>query len=257
MTKEQKTDAESLNPLRQVEKILGKSLEKNTIGSITNFNETPDLLIEDARKLPTILSNFFLRHYFDSNSQKYLTDFIDDVVIGHQDAKNWRKGRILVPLFTFEELLSLETIDILAPIRIDEEEDWWRIIPDRQQWEEGIFITGSPAIVKPNLDYEWTAPEHVFDLLFSEYIQVEKITDSIVNCRRWVASIIALQAHKKGILKDFSKMKAFLAGLSQKETRISRDSLLIIKALEKELKNCGVNDSDIPGFCGEDQWYAG
>lgn len=237
----------------QIQAILGWKPDAADSGQVEDLNSFPTFLIDTARRLPSMLCYAFLRHYTSPDNLEFLPVFIEDVIIKNIDVTHWHLGRVIVPDFSTNSLVQIETEDIISPLLPIVSETWFQIKPRFDYWEAGEYLTGAPAIIRPNLNYRYFPPTHVRDLLIPGP-ELSQIFDLKVSVRRWIASNIAGVAKRQNLL-DIKEPKELLHKCFPSVSQISKDGFIAAHALIQELTTISDKESEVPGFRGPEEWY--
>jgi hypothetical protein len=172
----------SVTTREDLERRLGRALAPADRGSIASLNDVPEALVEEARRLGSpALAHALIAHFIDPGSSRFLKGFIFDVVERGQEARNWRRGGMLVPDPTLAEMLTTPRDILLAPIAGFSGK---RIVPDLESWRTGSPSVGSPAWQWPDADYRSLTPPGAARLSTGP---LEQAGDEVVTVRRWTA----------------------------------------------------------------------
>ena len=240
-----------MNTLELIERKLGRRLAAADRGRISNLNEVPAAIVEQARALgSSLLAETLLAYFTRRECHPFLKRYLQEVIFGDASPRTWRRGRILVPSLSLEEQLCRETDEILAPIG---KEFRVRIIPRLEAWQAGVSWVGAPAKPEPNADYRSTVPDGAASLGTAG---TEPVAEPYVALRRWIAGRLASELHASGesrIVTDFSELSVGLPA----PDRWSKDALIAAHALLREFRELVPSEGEIPGFRGPDTWYHG
>jgi hypothetical protein len=240
-----------MNTLELIERKLGRRLLPADRGRISNLNEVPAVMVEQARALGSVLLAESLLAYITSTEcHPFLKRYVQDVIFGKASPQTWRRGRILVPSLSLEEQLCRETTEILAPIG---REFRVRIIPRLEAWQAGVSWVGAPAKPDPNADYRSPVPDGAASLGTAG---TEPVAEPYVALRRWIAGRLASELHASGRIGSVTDISELAAGLPPPD-RWSRDALIAARALLREFRELVPSEAEIPGFRGPDIWYHG
>jgi hypothetical protein len=241
-----------------LENVLGHGLDEERRATVTDLGQAPTWFVEEARRLKKgILRTAFLWHYVETSQRKHLSSFEERVLLAGADVAQWSHGRILVPAFSIRELVVRDVPLILAPLGPRPDESWLRFRPDRSRWNSGVFITGAPAVVRPDLRYDCTIPDEVFSYYLTEAEDLEPAGDITLATRRWLAACCARAAENRGALASTSDPKQMVAAAFPGIERASDDTMLAIEGLLAEQRLLGPTEREVPGFRGPDEWFQG
>lgn len=240
--------------VHELEAILGWRPEETDKGSITDLNEFPDTLVEAARQLPFLLCNVFVRHYLSTDNWKFSANFIEDVIKQGEDKSNWRRGRILVPGFLTQTLLELNIKEIVAPLAPETNEVWYQLKPRLDLWKMGEYLTGAPAVLRPDLNYKYYPPDDVRDILIPD-TELNQIVDLNIAVRRWIAANLAGIANKRNVLNAKDPLTLIKASFDI-PVQISPDAMIAARGLIQELQVFPKDYKEVLGFQGPDIWYS-
>ncbi len=239
--------------LEQIHVALGWKPQATDEHSVTDLNAFPDALVEAARLLPPVLRYTFVNFYASTDDLHFVPDFVEEVIEHGRNAAGWRRGRVLVPDFLPRFLVQLEADEIIAPLAPTASEDWYQLKPRLDLWKAGEFLTGAPAVIRPNLSYKYFPPEHVRDLLV-EGTELNRVVDLKVAVRRWTASSLGIAAMRRDLLgvRDATEL---LRACFPDASRISTNGFIAARGLIRELDSLAGNQDQVPGFRGPDSWY--
>lgn len=242
--------------LKALEQELGFNLDPKQQGVIQDLYDVPPSLLQVARKLhSTILRYQLLRYYTSSSLWRWLPEFIDDVIEHEVESQNWVRGGFLIPLYSVDTLVTLNVDQILSVLEPKENELWLQVNPERQAWECQEYIMGSPAVLRPNLRYDWQEPEHVRRVMASGANRMEKIGDIVVATRRWLASCIAGRTLALGGIERFTDPILMFKTVFPSIEHPSEDAIIAADAVFHEINTMGHSNIDVPGFRGPVDWY--
>lgn len=217
---------------------------------ITDLNDTPKSLIEQARSLQGLARQRLLRINVSAANHQYLDWFTREVIDGEVEAQEWGRGGILVPEFSLTELLSLPAREILDPLHKDDSAPWQRVqfdsvIDDRNPYG------GAPALLDRSLKYSWRPSGHVTKISTSAAGLLE-LTEITIPLRRWIAFRISLAIdlsteHPKSLQRLMQDIGADFHSLSE-------DAQLAARGLTLESERLSA-DHGIWGFTGPDHYY--
>jgi len=244
----------SEDTLAEIERILGRRLDPRDRGSVDDLNRFPAKWIEAARGLPTLLRLVLLRYYTNSREHAILPVFNEQVVENRRPVETWLQGRILVPAFTPKRLVQMERDEVVAPLQPSANERWFRLKPRREYWDAREFLTGAPAVLRPDLNYRYSPPADVSDLTLRDD-QTEPVADLTVAVRRWIASGLAGAAAAGGLLNTRDG-EQLIRKCYPEASRISGDAIVASRALVRELDSLPEDEHTVPGFRGPDEWYS-
>jgi hypothetical protein len=238
-----------IEPLN-LEHLMGRPLSPADRGSITNLNDVPEALVEEARKLGTpILARTLLAHYTTSNCRSYLKNFVDDVVFGDVSPKLWRRGGALVPALSISGQLCQPRENLLAPIG---GYSGLRTMPRIDSWRAGASWIGAPAQPRPDAYYRTVTP--VGAALLSRPL-LENAPNVTLTVRRWIASRLA-RVLAAGTPTSIDAIFALAPSLPPLD-RWSPDARAAAAALMREYQTMGAPMDAIPGFRAPDGWLSG
>jgi hypothetical protein len=242
--------------LYALERKLGHNLDPQRQSEIRDLYDIPADLLEEAHRLPsTILMYQLLRYYTASSLWRWLPELIDDVIGRGVELQTWARGGFIVPLFTVDKLVSLDVAQILSVLGPEEEESWLQVIPDRGAWEIQESVTGSPAVERPQLRYDWQEPENVRRVMQSGKDHFVDVGDIVVATRRWLASRLAGRALAFGGLERFTDPAVMFKTLFPVILHPSDDAILATRAALQEINIMGPTKVEVPGFRGPADWY--
>jgi hypothetical protein len=247
-----------MDPLlkEQIERELGCTLNDADQRRFEDLNAFPMEKLDSARRLrSSLLRQAFIEFYAGRENSRYVGNFDADVVEGGQDARTWRRGRVLVPDFNPAALVQLDVPAIIAPLAPSKGERWHRLVPHRDYWEAREFLTGAPGVVRLELDYRYAPPQKVRDLLIPGP-ELEEIENLDISVRRWVASNIAGVAARRDLL-GMRDPAALLHACFPDASSISHDGMAAAEGLVRELSSLSESATGVPGFRGLDDWYKG
>jgi len=237
---------------------LGRRLRPEDSGRIAHLNAVDDGLVAEARKLGgALLQHAFLAYHVDSTSHRFLGAFIEDVIEGRTAASDWQRGRVLVPDWSLAEQLTIERLQLLAPVGIDFS---LCVEPRVAGWRNAVGWVGAPALVQPDADYLSAdrQPRHAAALAMQRCRPIESQAAAV---RRWHAARLAAAAARQG---DLGRVKSLaeLAGLAGSHLpapgHCRDDARRAAEALLRELSQPGLLTADtVPGFAGPRDWYEG
>lgn len=238
----------------QIERELNCTLNDADQGRFDDLNAFPMDKLNVARQLRrTMLRHVFIDFYAGPKNARDVGNFDADVVVDGQDPRTWRRGRVLVPDFNPTALVQLDVAAIIAPLAHSEGERWLRLVPKREYWEAREFLTGAPGVVRLELNYQYTPPEKVRDLLIPG-LELEELDDLDISVRRWVASNIAGVAARRCLL-GMRDPAALLRACFPDVSPISHDGVAAAEGLVRELSSLPESATGVPGFRGLDDWY--
>jgi hypothetical protein len=238
--------------LQMIEETLGRRLPEQEHRAIRSLNDVPSRIVQEARRLPTVLAHLFLRFYLPDTEHEFLPKFVEDVVVGAQDPASWRKGRFLVPVPPVAELMHVEGPSVFGTLSLDPNPIWKRMPVSSEAWQTPELTTGAPGMVRPELDYHYVAPPNLLDFLLVPSLVLEDVGEIRIAVRRWIASRVARHLSPDVAGRKFrdadSLIRTVFPGVSP-----TNDARVAVAALlrESELRGDGV-----PGFRGPDSWYA-
>ena len=244
------------DPEARMEQILGRRLEESP-PKFASLNDVPADLVDDARRLPGVLKHLFLQRYFDISARFDIQTFVQDVVDGYEDPRRWQLGRVLYPSFAADELLVRNVPSILAVLDPSTDEKWQRFPPERTAWERRQGYAGAPSVVRPTLDYRWQEPPHVRTFAQSGAGELEPVADIDIATRRWVASRVAGAIPIEERRLAWRDPSELLSSAFPEVVDVSDDALTAVNALLAEEELLSDEHTEIPGFRGPDEWYAG
>jgi len=237
----------------EIEKLLGWKPPARDEGTVANLNELPASVISQAKRLPALLRDPFISFYVNERDRRFVREFIDNVIVDGEDPRTWRRGRILVPDFSPRALMQNGVGDIIAALRSDDDRPWHRIRPDRRLWDAREYVTGAPAVVRPELDYHFVPGSQLRDLLPGGF-EVDAVDDVGIATRRWIAANIARVAKSLNI-HQFTTPEALISGCYPDLQSISNDALVAARGLLHEFAVLPNDEENVPGFRGPDDWY--
>jgi hypothetical protein len=241
--------------LKQIQTVLGWCPLSADQYSIKDLNAFPLELAEAARQLSPMLRYHFMNHYVSADNSQFVLSFIEDVIEHGEDIPSWRRGRILVPAFSRHVLVQLSAEQIVAPLVSMPDFKWHQLKPLHESWEVGEFLTGAPAVLRPDLNYKYLPQNNVQDLLIKD-TELIPVTDVRVATRRWVASNIAGVARNGNLLR-IEEPAALVRACFPTAGQISADALISARGLIRELVSLPESHNEVPGFRGPDSWYKG
>ena len=115
------------------------------------MNQIPVSVIATARRLGNVRSaTGFVSSYLRPEQRRFVEQFVRDVVLGDMPAETWKRGRTLVPDWSFAEQVTVSPDILLAPIgrRFSH-----RINQSLAAWEAGVSWVGAPCLAQPDADY--------------------------------------------------------------------------------------------------------
>src|SRR5262245_37193100 len=226
--------------LTRLQQKLGRPLPPEDRASISHLNDVPAALIEKARQLEDDdLAEALIAYYMTPGHRRYIPPYVQDVVVGTTPPALWRRGGILVPVFSLAEQLTLDRPALLAPVggRFDV-----RVMPRQESWEAGTSWVGAPARPQPEADYLTPLPPGTVSI---SNLAVESVTDETVAIRRWIAARLAAVLRSVGRLDSVSDPSALGASLSPYESW-SADALAALAALLRERRELSRATNEIP-----------
>ncbi len=231
-----------------IEQLLGRPLDPAAEGKITDLNELPLAMVEEARRLPRIERREYLTFHTSLDCRDYLVFFISQVVQGKQDPASWMKGAEYEADFAIGDLLTLDRAALLGAFGPGLST---RRAPCLLDWQGGQPV-GAPARWMPEKRYFSRSPEGVISCVPGT-ITLETFEDLAVALRRWIACRFAwVLPHHQLTLRD----EGALAALLPPGLQASEDAASAVQAAIREEHELGpAGPSDIPGFRGPDDWY--
>lgn len=216
---------------------------------IADLNEVPEPLLRQARSLaePGAIAALLTRHTTPENWE-YLEPFVEDVVLGGQDAAGWRRGQVLVPDFSLADQLRLEPAELLAPLGGGFAH---RVRPSYGEWRSGASWVGAPALLLPGANYRSAVPDRALGLGSAD---TEAVQDRAVALRRWIAARLARSAEGSAFA-SLASLAASSPGLPAPGDW-SRDAVIAAEGLLREHRELG-GQAGVPGMRGPDDWYRG
>lgn len=244
-----KTDRE------EIEQIIGRPLAEEELGSVSHLNRFPPALLDEARRIMSpLLRHCFLRMLVEPGSRCEVRRFDEAVFEQGNDAATWRRGGLLVPWFTAQELIVRPISDILAPLGHSPGRSWVRMPVDGEGWRRNEWHMGAPAVERPELDYRSVVALHAMRFLGS-WPGLEAVVDVAVATRRWIAARVAQEARRTGLGEAWLTVDELASRIGVTEP-LSPDGVMAVKALLAERSLPPLPPDEVPGFRGPDRWYA-
>lgn len=240
--------------MNDIEAIIGRSLDEHERGTIVDLNRVPAALIGELQRLPRIMQHRLLGFYLDPASRVHVGGFLEEVVDGGAEVSQWRRGRVLAPSFTVNELMTTSSARLIERLGAVATDDVVRIVPSQKHRDSYGVIAGAPAILRPDLDYKYAPAGHLIDMGLECVNDLEPAGDVVIAFRRWIASRFVA---KFGALLDAEPAVSPSQMLAQLFPGISvtPDARGAVSAVFAEL-GCSRSAGDrIPGFCGPDRWF--
>jgi hypothetical protein len=231
-----------------LEHLIGRPLSLEHRASISDLNDLPEALVEEARTLGTpILARNLLAYYTTPECRSYLKTFVDDVVFGKALARLWRRGGALVPAPSISEQLCISREVLLAPIG---GYSGSRVAPRIESWRAGTSWIGAPAQPRPDANYRTATPSGAA-LVAQPMLEIAP--DVAITVRRWIAGRLArvLVPSEPTSLDALFGFAPYLPAFDQ----WSEDAQIGVRALLREFRYMGPPKDEIPGFRGPDSWF--
>ena len=248
----------SESDLHEIERTLGHEIGPEAKGAIHDLYEIPPSLLRDAEQLcaGSRIHCFRLLRYCTSNSLwRWLPEFIDEVIERGIEPQSWRRGGILFPLLSTEDLIKLAVTEILSVLEPEKDEAWLQIMPDREAWQIGETVVGAPAVERSWLRYDWEPSERVRRVMLNGLENITEVDDIVVATRRWIASRLAGSALKFGGIERFTDPAALFEQLFLTRQHPSEDALFAARGVLEESRLLGRTKTEVPGFRGPPEWY--
>ncbi len=228
----------------------GNDLKPSDFNAVSNLNEIPDRLIKNLYNIDNSARYDLLEYYASPDNSGYLRRFMHDVLLGNAKASSWMKGRVLVPLASFGDKLtiSLEEVYIgLGSIPL------FVVSPTYDQWLTQSTFNGSLVKVEKNSTYKSSKIEGFADLGLQTKYQEILQTNQHLSHRRHLANLISSYLVSKQKLKVvFEKGDlADVAPISQ----WTEDTHKAFEGLQKEQKLNDWTEGVVPGYLGDDSLY--
>lgn len=231
--------------------ILDTVPEPDKLGQLTSLNQIPVSVIATARRLGNVRSaTGFVSSYLRPEQRRFVEQFVRDVVLGDMPAETWKRGRTLVPDWSFAEQVTLSPDILLAPIggRFSH-----RINPSLAAWEAGVSWVGAPCLAQPDADYLSPIPDHAAGL--GKEAHIELAGDLSIAIRRWIAARIAAVVRSR-VGTDFGD--AQVSAVASSFVPISQwtvEARAALQGLMRESRERGSHAAGPPGFRGADDWF--
>lgn len=193
-----------------------------------------------------------LYFYVTENNYRFLKQFTDNVVLKKSDHKKWKKGRILYPDLSLQDLLTQE-----LPAIYEKVETQYNFIskPEMISWNSYSKTTGCFVIV----DKESTYKSQKINGFLSQTLDDTKLLKvkpekRHIWFRRWIASRLAMFAKSNATsslkLDDVLKSKNIPIN-----NEWSEDALIAYRAIRIESEIYPSEKAKVPGYIGEDDLY--
>jgi hypothetical protein len=234
----------------EIEALLERRIADEELGSVDDLNAFPPDRIAEAARLPEDLRRYFLRMLAEHSSASFIGQFEEDVFDRGVPPHRWRRGGLLAPWYSAQELGALDVAQILMPIG-GPALPWLRISPDPRLWQSYDPLTGAPALRRDDLTYRFRSPPHVMTVR-PEGLATTPIDDVPVAVRRWVAARFAQEARRLGCSEQSHSGDELLRAIGVTEP--SRDACISAAALVAEWQLPPASDA-MSGFRGSDDWY--
>ena len=228
--------------------VLGEVPEEEKLGQLESLNDVSPAVVAVARRLGSARKAAgLISSYLRPDRQISIESFVQEVVFGKTSPEIWRRGRNLVPAWSFTEQVTLAPPALVAPVggRFAS-----RLVPSLPDWESGVSWIGAPCLPEPGADYLSPVPEHAVALRTSQF---EPVPEPSVAVRRWIAARIAAVV-KKQVGMDFRDAGATAAAYVPLSAW-TPDALAALQALVRESKDLGLDQQAPPGFRGPDEWF--
>ena len=116
--------------------ILGTVPEPDKLGQLTSLNQIPESVVAVARRLENTRSaTGLISAYLQPERRRLVEQFVREVVFGEMLAENWKRGRTLVPAWSFAELVTLPPDALLLPLGGN---FLRRVSPSLADWQAGF-----------------------------------------------------------------------------------------------------------------------
>jgi hypothetical protein len=232
-------------------KELEKLLENKKPSSLTDLNEVPGSLINEARKLASPRAReMFFSYLVVPTDQHYIRRFIIDCVENNTSPQQWLRGRILTPSPGLEDQLTKTRADILS----GSNDHFTHYLPANYEgWKQGSSFGGSPVLDDPESTYRSPMPLGMASIS-AKYIIPRSEVNNIAMHRRWIAQRIArcINMHKDTLAQEqiIKKTSEFVP-----ENKWIDDVHYAIKGLSAELDQGLIKEGLVPGFILPDDFY--
>ena len=228
--------------------IVGEVPEPEKLGRLSSLNQVSRATVSAARRLGGVRSaTGFITSYLQPHRQMFVELFVRDVVFGNADPENWKRGRILVPDWSFADQVTLPREALLESVGGSFSH---RITPALDSWRVGVSWVGAPCLPQPDADYLTPIPRNAAGLGSGE---LEPVTDVVTAIRRWHAARIARLAQKECGM-DFSRAESAVAAFAPL-SRWTADAKAALEGLVRESRELGQSLSAPPGFRGPEEWF--
>jgi len=213
--------------------------------SISDLNNMPKEIVNSLQKVTDEYDKgVFLEYYITVDNQPFLRFFVSTALTNNSDAASWMKGRILAPMPSFRDLLTISKEKIFltdlhgAPNCV--------IIPNYDSWSFGENTTGMPGILDENSTYRSPHVEGLTQYsLESPYLSIQPDHFG-TYFQSWLASRIAFMLKHENKLDTFSSPEDLSKYASPSQW--TDDAKTAFALLQKERRENLWSENKVPGF---------
>jgi hypothetical protein len=250
-----------------VQRIVTRDIPISDRGMVATLNDVPRWMVEEARAIAReslISAVRYLRFYVAKQHVSSAEDFVEDVLLGEQQAQTWKiRDCIFIPTETYP-VSAIESRAYLNSLASMDGEHWFRVSPAQTDslWD---YIPGMVGVVQRNTRYWHATPSGITRYPFTQPGNVEFVSSDQLEStiRRWIAHRLAWWAREH--LEQHRATPAALTGdgilaavPDAGPSHATSDARIAASALAREA--LAYRDShDFPqraGFLGLDEWYA-
>lgn len=232
-------------------KELLKLIQDKKLSPITDLNEVPQSLIEEARKvIPKISKVRFFMYLVIPSDQDYIPHFVNDCVEKSNSPKTWLRGRILMPSTSLEDQLTKTRDEILSGIN----DQVTHYLPaEYEGWKQGCSFEGAPVKLEQDSTYRSLVPKGMAAMSIQKIIPIAQVNNTAMY-RRWIAQRIArcIDLHKIALKPDeiLKKTRELVP-----EKKWNDDVHFALKGLSAEAQQGLIKEGVVPGFILPDEFY--
>lgn len=220
-------------------------LHPNYRESVSDLNNIPKEILATLEKITDIYDKeLVLNYYVTRDNTPFLRFFVSTALTNNSDAASWMKGRILAPMPSFRDLLTISKEKIFltdlhgAPNCV--------IIPNYDSWSFGENTTGMPGILDENSTYRSPHVEGLTQYsLESPYLSIQPDHFG-TYFQSWLASRIAFMLKHENKLDTFSSPEDLSKYASPSQW--TDDAKTAFALLQKERRENLWSENKVPGF---------